>query len=190
MNKEFKQINSILHELKSEYAFSCSTEAFDPNQPITERDIVSEIYCRLKSHFRNTELSVHTEIKPAPSVASKPETLKNLPKIDVVILCGTTWPEEARLLQEKYKKGGIEARFSSVPVEHFHTAIEVKIQSNQSDSKKDIDTLFKIRKVNKECNCFLVLLNARGKKEDHLMITNYANENGIQFVEHTSRESA
>ena len=185
MNREFEQIHNILLKLKSQYAISCSSDDFDPNQPITERDIVSEIYFQLKLHFRKTRLSVHTEIKPAPSVASETKILRRLPKIDVAILSGKSWPKEAKKLQEKYKKGKIEARFSSVPVKFFHTAIEVKIQSNPRDSQKDIDTLFRIPQKNKSCNCFLVLLNARGKREDHLRIEGYAREMSIPLIEHT-----
>ena len=56
MNREFEQIHNILLKLKSQYAISCSSDDFDPNQPITERDIVSEIYFQLKAHFRKTGL--------------------------------------------------------------------------------------------------------------------------------------
>jgi hypothetical protein len=186
MNNEFVQIKRILHDLKSEYAILSCGDEFDPNLPITERDIVSEIYCRLKFHFLKTELSVHTEIRPVPSVSSEPEELKRLPRIDVAILFGDSWLNEAIKLQNKYKKGEFEARFSSVPVESFHTAIEVKIQSHPADSIKDINTLCGIQKNNKNCNCFLVLLNARGKKRDHLKITEYANQKQINFVEYTN----
>ncbi len=188
MNKEYRQIEKLLCELRSEYALSSNGE-IDPDLPITERDIVSEIYCRLQSLFRDAELSVHTEIKPAPSIASEPEALKSLPRIDVAILKNTdskSWLSDAKKIQGKYKKGNIEARFSSIPIEFFHTAIEVKIQSKPIDSKKDIDTLFQINQKNQACNCFLILLNARGKRKDHSAIKEYSSEKGISFIEHTS----
>lgn len=189
MNKENRHIYKLLCEMRSEYALASINGEFDQDLPITERDIVSEIYSRLKSLLRGTGLSVHTEIKPAPSVESEPEILKSLPVIDVAILKnidGISWLGEAQKLQAKYLKGNIEARFSSVPIEFFHTAIEVKIQSKPIDSKKDIDKLLQIHQKNNACNCFMVLLNSRGKAKDHHDIMEYANEKGIPFIEHTS----
>ena len=72
------------------------------------------------------------EIKPVLDDNATPEYMKSLPRIDVVVLSDkndTAWLAGAKMLQDKYNKGSIEARFSSVPVGFFHTAIEAKIQS-------------------------------------------------------------
>lgn len=188
MNEHFNIVEGILFDLKKEYANSSSVEIVAPSAPITERDIVSEIYCRLKNFCRNADLYPHTEIKPAPSENAEPSKLRRLPKIDVAILKNLktkTWISSATKIQNRYKKGLIESRFGSVPIEFFHTAIEVKIQSNVRDAKKDIDTLANILEQNKLCNCFMVLLNARGLKKDHLRIVQYAEQKSINLIEYT-----
>jgi hypothetical protein len=155
-----------------------------------ERDIVAEIYCRLKNYCRNRELSAHCEIKPAPSENTEPAELKRLPKIDVGILSnenGRSWVSAAIKLQNSYNKGLIEARFSSIPIDFFHTAIEVKIQSKPSDAMKDINILKSLSNSNEACNCFFVLLNSRGQRPDHDTIQRYADQNGIFMFEYTCR---
>jgi len=188
MKEHFEIVEEILSDLKEEYANSSTVEKIDPTAPITERDIVSEIYCRLKNFCHRTGLYPHTEIKPAPSENTYPGELKKLPKIDVVILKNLkskTWISSATKIQNRYKKGLIESRFSSIPIEFFHTAIEVKIQSNVINAKNDIDTLANIFKQNKLCNCFMVLLNARGLKKDHSKIIQYAEQKSISLIEYT-----
>jgi hypothetical protein len=131
MNSDFENIKSILSKLRSDYISGCHLDMFDEKTPITERDMVAEIYCRLKAFYSSSDLSVHCEIKPASSENAETDELKRLPKIDVGILSdinGRSWISSAMKLQDKYNKGHIEARFSSIPVEFFHTAIEVKIQ--------------------------------------------------------------
>jgi hypothetical protein len=161
--------------------------------PITERDIVAEIYCRLKVFCNSRDLSVHCEIKPASDENVKPKQLRPLSRIDVGILSdinGRSWISSAIKLQDQYKKGLIEARFSSIPLEFFHTAIEVKIQSYVDDAKEDIDFLKELHDSNKACNCFFVLLNARGQREDHENIKEYAADKGICIFEYTRRGKA
>jgi hypothetical protein len=190
MNSDFEAIKSILSELRSDYIVGCHLEEFNEKAPITERDIVAEIYCRVKNYCRNKELSAHCEIKPAPSDTVEPDELKRLPKIDVGILSyekGKSWVSAAIKLQNGYNKGLIEARFSSIPINFFHTAIEVKIQSNFSDAKKDIDILRNISDSNEACNCFFVLLNSRGQRTDHDKIQRYADQKGIFMFEYTCR---
>ena len=190
MNKDFEAIKSVLSELRSDYIAKCHLDILDENAPITERDIVADIYCRLKNNFYDRDLSVHCEIKPASSENAQTEELRRLPKIDVGILSnksGRSWLSSAIKLQNNYRKGHIEARFSSIPVEYFHTAIEVKIQSKFSDAKKDIDTLRTLLDSNDECNCFFVLMNARGQRADHDKIQKYANQMGICMFEYTCR---
>ena len=190
MNEHFNEVYHILSDLRADYGNLCPSGVKDPSTPITERDIVSEIYYRLKNFCVEKELYPHTEIKPAPSENAKREELKRLPKIDVVILKNhknRSWLSSAIKIQDRYKKGMIEARFGSVPVEFFHTAIEVKIQSNVKDAKKDIDTLCGIFERNNSCNCFMVLLNARGLRKDHNQIINYAKEKSIQLIEYTCK---
>lgn len=189
MNSDFEIIKSILSELRLEYISFCRNDIIEEKVPITERDIVAEIYSRLKIFCNNKEFAVHCEIKPAPSEDAVAEELKRLPRIDVGILSnknGRTWILSAKKLQDKYRKGCIEARFASIPIEFFHTAIEVKIQSNFYDAKKDIDILKRLQDLNQECNCFFILLNARGQRSDHFAIQKYANENGICIFEYTS----
>ena len=186
---DFEIIKNILSELCSDYSSLCKLDRIDQKAPITERDIVAEIYSRLKV-FCNSQkgLSTHCEIKPSSSEDAKIEELKRLPRIDIAILSdinGRTWTASAMKLQGKYKKGPIESRFSSIPVEFFHTAIEVKIQSNVRDAKKDIEILNKIHNSNKKCNCFFILLNARGDKSDHDAIKEHADKNGICIFEYT-----
>ena len=190
MNNDFEILKSILSKLRSDYISGCQLNTIDQISPITERDIVAEIYCKLKGFCSNKDLSVHCEIKPAIDENVDTEHLKWLPKIDVGILSnidGRTWISSAMKLQDKYKKGLIEARFSSIPFEFFHTAIEVKIQSNFYDAKKDIDILKNLYDSNKSCNCFFVLLNARGKRSDHDAIKKYADSKGIYVFEYTCR---
>lgn len=190
MNKDFEIVKSILSELRSDYMLGCQLDIFDLKAPITERDIVAEIYSRLKVFCESKMLSVHCEIKPATSENLETEQLKRLPRIDVGILSDInerTWISSAMKLQNKYKKGHIEARFSSIPFEFFHTAIEVKIQSHFNDAKKDINILKQLQDSNNACNCFLVLLNARGQRKDHDAILRYANQKGIAVLEYTCR---
>ncbi len=186
MNTHYDQIKKILFNFRAEYNGLYSTgDVSNSNTPITERDIVSELYCSLKEYCKGKKISIHTEIKPAPSENISREHLKKLPKIDLVIL-QNNWVPAAVKIQNKYNKGLIEARFGAVPYKYFHTAIEVKIQSNVSNSKKDIDTLANIRKKSKSCNCYMVLLNARGRKKDHEKILEYADQHEICLVEHTN----
>ena len=162
MNADFEDIKSILLQIKSEYMNGFVNNIIDANVHITERDIVSEIYSRLRLFCSNKNLFSHTEIKPAPSTSSKISDLKRLPRIDNVILNDIgeeKWISDAINLQDKYKKGLFEARFSSIPIKFFHTAIEVKIQSNIRDARKDIDKLIIIQNANKNCNCFFILLS-------------------------------
>ncbi|MBK8806256.1 MAG: hypothetical protein IPO21_06300 [Bacteroidales bacterium] len=188
MNLDFEEIKSILLEIKSDYINGLNSEK-KASIYITERDIVSEIFNRLKLYCSNRNLSSHTEIKPVPSQSSEISDLKRLPRIDNVILQNKgekTWKSDAINFQDKYKKGLIEARFSSVPIEYFHTAIEVKIQSNTSDAKKDIDKLRKIQDANNDCNCFFMLLNARGRINDHNSILEYAKKQNISIIDYTN----
>jgi hypothetical protein len=193
MNNDFEIVKSILSKLRSDYISGCKLDIMDQNAPITERDIVAEIYCRLKDFCSKNGLSVHCEIKPATDEDAKTEHLKRLPKIDVGILSNInerTWISSAMKLQDKYNKGLIEARFSSIPVEFFHTAIEVKIQGNFNDAKKDIIILKHLHDSNKACNCFFILLNARGQRSDHDAIQKFADREGICVLEYTCREKA
>jgi hypothetical protein len=189
MNADFEDIKLILLQIKSEYINGFINSNISANIHITERDIVSEIYYRLRLFCSGKNLSSHTEIKPAPSKSTEISDLKRLPRIDNVILKNMdekTWIQEAVNFQDRYKKGSIEARFSSIPIEFFHTAIEVKIQSNFRDAKKDIDKLKVIQDSNKDCNCFFVLLNARGRISDHDAILDYAKKQEVFIIEHTS----
>ena len=67
MNEEYKKIKRILSDLRSEYANLCSNDVKDPNTPITERDIVAEIYYRLKLFCEKKTLYPHTDLKHASS---------------------------------------------------------------------------------------------------------------------------
>ncbi len=186
MNTHYDEIKKILFNFKTEYKRLYSAgDVRNPDTPITERDIVSELYCKLKEYCKGKRISIHTEVKPAPSGNVSREQLKKLPKIDLVIL-QNNWVPAAVEIQNKYNKGLTEARFGAVPYKYFHTAIEVKIQSNVGNSKKDIDTLATIRKKSKSCNCYMVLLNARGRKKDHDRIVEYADQHEICLVEHTN----
>jgi len=189
MNADFEDIKLILLQLKSEYINGLMKSNLSADIHITERDIVSEVYYRLRLFCSNKNLSSHTEIKPAPSISTEIADLKRLPRIDNVILKNKgekRWIEDAIKLQNRYQKGAIEARFSSIPVEFFHTAIEVKIQSKFSDAKKDIDKLKLIQDSNKDCNCFFLLLNSRGSIKDHSAILDYAKKQNVFIIEYTS----
>jgi len=186
MNADFESIKSILLKIKSDYIIGVSQSDINQSIPITERDIVAEIYCRLKSFCLSENLFTHCEIKP--TVEEYDEINYRLQRIDNVILKNfseKTWISSAIKLQERYKKGKIEARFSSIPISFFHTAIEAKIQSNFKDAKKDIDSLKDIQNSNLSCNCFFVLLNARGRKSDHDKIREYANNQSVCIIEYT-----
>jgi hypothetical protein len=191
MNNEFIKIKEILLELKKKYIEYVANGEYHPNVPITERDIVSEIYYRLKIYCKDKELNSHTEIKPVLSKSYELSLLKRLFRVDNVILknnADNKWITDAIFIQNKYKKGLVQSRFSSIPIEYFHTAIEVKIQSHFPDSKMDIDKLKSIQDTNKDCNCFFVLLNARGKKNEHLKILEYANSKNIFAIEYTANK--
>lgn len=195
MNNDYEAIKEILSKIRAEYISCFQRNEIDnseivfnnPRTLITERDIVAEIYCRLKEFCDGKDLRVHTEIKPVFD-EKEIKDLKLLPRIDIVILSGNGWIPEAIKYQNKYDKGDIEARFSAVPVEFFHTAIEVKIQSKYGDAKDDIGKLKKyICEKKLKCNCFLVLLNARGKKKDHDNIKDLASEE-ICVIDYTCNE--
>ena len=79
----------------------------DQSAPITERDIVAEIYFRLKTFCRENGLSVHCEIKPATDEDAEPKRLIRLPKIDVGILASInerTWISSALKLQDNQER--------------------------------------------------------------------------------------
>lgn len=190
MNCDYPDIAALLEQLRDEYAEGCDSDLGDRDLPTTERDTVAEIRCRLQTLFRGRDVNVHCEVKPAPSHDAQPDQLKRLPRVDIVLLTdreGASWFKSAKDIQARYRKGSIEARFASVPVEFFHTAIEVKIQSNVCDAKRDIDTLVSIIRSNPRCNGFLVLLNARGRPQDHAAIAAYGQERCIHVVEYTAQ---
>lgn len=186
MNPDYKQIEDILLQVKSKYIEQSSNEMYNPNVAVTERDIVSELYSRLKDFCNGKKLYSHTEIKAAPDRNTPLDVLKKLKRIDNVILKNIgeqNWMEDAIYIQNRYQKGSIESRFSSIPIKFFHTAIEVKIQSYFPDLKKDIDKLSEIKIQNKECNCIFFLLNARGKEQDHKALLEYAKLKDIPVIE-------
>lgn len=190
MNDDAATIRSILEELRSEYAACCPLDVDDPEAPITERDIVTEIRNRLIAFCRTRGYQVHCEVKPAPDSGIGPERMRRLPRVDVVVLSdknSVSWLAAAKSLQNKYDKGSIQARFSSIPVEFFHTAVEAKIQSDVANARKDIDNLKMLHDSNPSCNCFFVLLNARGRVGDHEQIREYAQRKGIEIVEYTAK---
>jgi hypothetical protein len=187
MNEDFPKVKAILAEICSSYAALCHPDVIDPLAPVTERDIVAEIQGALKDFCRQRKLNVHCEMKPADSEDMRQGELKKLPKIDVAILSDQgerSWLLSAKKIQDRYAKGAIEARFSSVPVEFFHTAIEVKIQSKVDDARKDLTILEGIGRRNPSCNCFFVLLNARGRKANHAAIRQCANKKRIEMIEY------
>jgi len=190
MNDDFAAVKNIITELKSLYATRCSLDVDDPATQITERDIVTDIRCSLMAFCTSNGYHVHCEIRPATDENIEPGEMKKLPRIDVVVLRdkkGVSWLAAAKKLQDKYKKGSIEARFSSVPIKFFHTAIEAKIQSNVGDAKKDINMLKNIEERNPLCNCFFVVLNARGQVRDHDKILEYGRYKKITVVEYTAK---
>lgn len=185
-------IKSILAELRSEYAAQCPLDVDDPEAPVTERDIVAEIRHRLKAFCHSRGYQVHCEIKPAPDDNIGPDQMRKLPRVDVVVLANknhASWLSAAKSLQDKYVKGSIQARFASIPIEFFHTAIEAKIQSDVVNAREDIDTLRMILDSNSLCNCFFILLNARGRVRDHDQIQAYARQKGIPIIEYTSKRN-
>jgi hypothetical protein len=190
MNDDFSKIHEILGQLKADYAAQSPGDVVSPEAPVTERDIVAEIRARLLPFCRERGLHVHCEMKAVPADAADQEALRTLPRIDVAILANQgddSWLAAAKKLQDGYAKGEREARFSSVPVGFFHTAIEAKIQSKVADAKKDIDGLRAVLDSHPTCNCFFVLLNARGRVADHDRVVEYAELRGVPVVEHTSR---
>ncbi len=192
MNEDAATIRNILEELRSEYATFCPGDVDDPEAPITERDIVAEIRDRLKAFCRSNGYQVHCEVKPAPDCSIGPEHMRMLPRVDVAVLRdknSVSWLDAAKILQNKYPKGFIQARFSSIPVEFFHTAVEAKIQSNVANARNDIDNLKMIHESNPSCNCFFVLLNARGRVGDHEQIRNYAQRTGIEIIDYTAKKA-
>ena len=192
MNNDAATIRSILEELRSEYEDCCSLDVDDPQAPITERDIVAEIRDRLKAFCRSNGYQVHCEVKPAPDSGAGPERMRTLPRIDVVVLSdknSVSWLAAAKTLQNKYHKGSIQARFSSIPVEFFHAAVEAKIQSDVANAREDIDKLKMIHESNPSCNCFFVLLNARGRVGYHEQIREYAQRKRIEIIEYTAKRN-
>lgn len=190
MNDDFEAVRNILTELKSLYAARCSLDVDDPAIQITERDIVADIRNSLMAFCISNGYHVHCEIRPATDESTEPDEMKKLPRIDVVVLQdknGVSWLAAAKTLHDKYRKGSIEARFSSIPIKFFHTAIEAKIQSNVAAAKKDIDLLKNIEERNPLCNCYFVVLNARGRIRDHDNILEYGRDNTITVVEYTAQ---
>jgi hypothetical protein len=96
---------------------------------------------------------------------------------------------EAKNLQNKYDKGPRQARFSSIPVEFFHTAVEAKIQSNVTDAKKDIDNLKKIHESNPSVIASLFSSTHEDESETMNRFWNYAQQKGIEIFEYTSKRN-
>ena len=190
MNDDFATVRSVLTELRSLYAARCGVDVDDPETQITERDIVADIRHSLMAFCASNGYQVHCEIRPADDENIEPDEMKRLPRIDVVVLRDrkdASWLPAAKKLQGKYRKGSIEARFSSIPIKFFHTAIEAKIQSNVANAKRDIDTLKNIEERNPSCNCFFVVLNARGRVRDHDNILAYGSEREVTIIEYTAQ---
>jgi hypothetical protein len=190
MNDDFTAVESVLVELRSQYASRCSVDVDDPATQITERDIVADIRHNLMAFCATNGYHVHCEIRPAPDTNIEPDEMKRLPCIDVVVLQnsnGQSWLAAAKKLQGKRSGGSIRARFSCIPIKFFHTAVEAKIQSDVDDAKKDIDKLKNIQESNPSCNCFFVLLNARGRVCDHEHILEYGREKGVAIIEYTAQ---
>ena len=190
MNDDFATVRSVLTELRSLYAASCGVDVDDPETQITERDIVADIRHSLMAFCASNGYQVHCEIRPADDENIDPDEMKRLPRIDVVVLRdrkNASWLDAAKKLHGKYRKGSIEARFSSIPIKFFHTAIEAKIQSNVASAKRDIDTLKNIEERNPSCNCFFVVLNARGRVRDHDNILAYGSEREVTIIEYTAQ---
>ena len=190
MNDNFETVKSVLIHLSDLYAARCKFDVDDPAIQITERDIVADIRHSLMEFCVLNGYHVHCEIRPAANENIAPDEMKRLPRIDVAILRDSkkaSWLAAAKKLQGKYRKGSIEARFSSVPIKFIHTAIEAKIQSNVANAKKDIDTLKDIEEKNPFCNCFFILLNARGRIRDHDKILAYAQEKKVSIIEYTAQ---
>ncbi len=184
----YSDIRKILENVRDQYRGLCKGDNYDPKLPISKRDLVSEIYCKLRPYCLENRLYIHTEVKP-----SDYELGGKIPEFDLVILSSfekSSWLDFAVEVQNSCGKGRTEARFSSIPIEFFNTLIEVKIQSRVWDSIRDIDKLVSIRdairKCGRNCNCFHVLLNARGRSGDHQRIIKYADSKGIEIIEHTN----
>jgi len=191
MNKDSDAVKQVLEKVRADYATGCQAgELMDPGLPITERDILCEIWARLRPFCISAGLHVHSEVKVAPSLDSHHTVLRSAKRVDVAILRDqpqARWLDAAREIQDRKCKGHIEARFEAIPVEYFHTVMEVKIQSHIPDARKDISSLSQIAAANPECNCFFVLLNARGQVCDHNAILTYAKTAGVPIVEYTAR---
>jgi hypothetical protein len=84
MNEQFERIRSILSDLRADYIRLCEPNIVNPNIPTTERDIVSEIYCRLKKALEGMDLYAHTEIKPI--FLADPHKRNSKTTIDVAVL--------------------------------------------------------------------------------------------------------
>ncbi len=187
MNDQYKEIKEVLVGIRARYI--SQWESTSSRIPVSERDIVSKIYAQLSDWAKGRKLHPHTEVKPRfdnKSVSNK----KGIKIIDVALLKdigNESWLESAKEIQAGYQKGNIEARYSSIPLKFFHTVIEVKIQSNFENSKKDILALKKIKTAKPDCNCFFVLLNALGSYRDHRRIKEFAKEHDIEIIEYTSR---
>ena len=82
-NSNYTDIKKVLETLKDDYIEMWKKK--DPVIHITERDIVSEIYSRLKDYCKEKGLHVHTEVKPKLD-DNITTNKKGLPIIDVVIL--------------------------------------------------------------------------------------------------------
>jgi len=85
MNKDFDNIKSILLRLRSDYISGVQIDEINQDSPITERDIVAELYYRLRDFYKNSNFNVHCEIKPTPSENENIHNLRRLPRIDVGI---------------------------------------------------------------------------------------------------------
>jgi hypothetical protein len=192
MNDDYSAVEDLLVQLRSRYASRCSVDVDDPATPITERDIVADIRYSLMAWCIAKGYHVHCEVRPAPGTSIAPDQTRQLPRIDVAVLRnsdGQSWLAAAKAIQDMYREGRFQARFSSVPVKFFHTAVEAKIQSNVASAKKDLDTLKSIQDANPSCNCFFLLLNARGRVRDHDRILTYGQEKRVAVVEFTAQRN-
>lgn len=185
MNDDFAAIDNVLAELPSWYSSYCNGDVDDPKAPITESDIVAEIRHRLLDFCTAKGYHVHCEVRPVFSTDISPDEKRRLKRIDVAVLRdseGQSWFAAAKTFQP-----GQFARFAFVPVKFFHTAVEVKIPSKLEPAKEDLAKLKSIQDANPSCNCFFVLLNARGKVSNHDRILDYAAEQGITVIEFTAQ---
>lgn len=180
MHSDCQEVTMILDKFREDCRHWSGGAARHPDCPVTEQDVIAEIYARLKDFCRGKNLHVHCHIQPARRPNSNVEAL------DIAILadhqgrCGIEAPRKSAGTSTAHK-----SRTSAwpVPAKFWHTAIEVALPDKREDAAKSLRKLRALCRRNRACHCFLLLFNGSGQDWNRTGIRRQSDKGKIILLE-------